>query len=177
MNNFPRGIYPPICIYNKIVYAYGKISSNLKKERRRVMKKLLVNIDFDGVLIPNHFEIMLLERLLRFELPPHISLFPEFLFEWYVKFVNMSSPAPLNIRLLKFFANNMDKYVLRLWTNRNLGLQEKTLTNLKPFKSIFDSFQFYGGKKNESKVEGVVMDNNPKYLQCGELGGILYKFK
>jgi len=70
----------------------------------------------------------------------------------------------------------MDKYTLRLWTNRNYVLQEKTLTNLGSFKNIFDSFSFYGGKKKKSKVEGIVIDNNPKYLNCGELGGILYKF-
>ena len=141
------------------------------------MKKLLVNIDFDGVLIPNRFELMLFERLSQLKLPPHRSLFPDFLFEWYTKFVNMSPPAPLNIKLLKFFADNMDKYVLRLWTNRNYNLQEKTLKNLEPFKNVFDSFHFYGGRKNETKVEGVVIDNNSKYLNCGELGGILYEFK
>jgi len=140
------------------------------------MKKLLVNIDFDGVLIPNRFEVMLFERLSRLNLPPHRSLFPDFLFEWYTKLVSISPPAPLNIKLLKFFANNMDKYTLRLWTNRNYVLQEKTLTNLGSFKNIFDSFSFYGGKKKKSKVEGIVIDNNPKYLNCGELGGILYKF-
>jgi len=141
------------------------------------MKKLLVNIDFDGVLIPNRFEVMLFERLSQLKLPPHRSLFPDPLFEWYTKFVSISPPAPLNFKLLKFFANNMDKYALRLWTNRNLDLQEKTLMNLEPFKNVFDSFNFYGGKKKESKVEGIVIDNNHEYLNCGELGGILYKFK
>jgi len=136
-----------------------------------------VNIDFDGVLIPNHFEMMLFERLSHLKLPLHRSSFSDLIFEWYTRFVNMSPPAPLNIGLLKFFANNMDKYALRLWTNRNYDLREKTLMNLRPFKNIFDSFQFYAGKKDESKVEGVVIDNNPKYLHCGELGGILYKFK
>jgi hypothetical protein len=98
------------------------------------------------------------------------------MFGWYTKFVSMSPLAPLDTELLKFFANNMDKYALRLWTNRSCELQEKTLMNLDVFKNVFDSFQFYGGKKSESKVEGVVIDNNPNYLHCGELGGILYKF-
>jgi hypothetical protein len=141
------------------------------------MKKLLVNIDFDGVLIPNRFEVMLFERLSQLKLPSHRSLFPDSIFEWYTKFVSMSPPAPLNVKLLKFFADNMDKYALRLWTNRSLDLRKKTLMNIEPFKNVFDSFQFCGGKKSESKVEGVVIDNNPNYLHCGELGGILYKFK
>ena len=146
-------------------------------KRRQIIRKLLVNIDFDGVLIPNRFEMTLFERLSQLKLPPHKSLFPDFLFEWYTKFVNVSPPAPLNIKLLTFFANNMDKYVLRLWTNRNCGLRKKTLMNLEPFKNVFDSFNFYAGKKKCNKVEGVVIDNNPKYLSCGELGGILYKWK
>jgi hypothetical protein len=140
------------------------------------MKKLLVNIDFDGVLIPNRFEIMLFEHLSHFKLPTKLSLLSDSMFGWYTKFVSMSPLAPLDTELLKFFANNMDKYALRLWTNRSCELQEKTLMNLDVFKNVFDSFQFYGGKKSESKVEGVVIDNNPNYLHCGELGGILYKF-
>jgi len=138
------------------------------------MKKLLVNIDFDGVLIPNRFEVMLFEHLSHLKLPPKRSLFSNEVFEWYTKFVITSPPAPLNFKLLKFFADNMDKYVLRLWTNRNYNLQEKTLMNLGPFKNIFDSFNFYSGKKKKSKVEGIVIDNNPEYLNCGEFGGILY---
>ena len=71
----------------------------------------------------------------------------------------------------------MDKYALRLWTNRKCNLRKTTTMNLGTFKSIFDSFQFYEGYKEENKVEGMVIDNNPNYLYCGELGGILYKFK
>jgi len=130
------------------------------------MKKLLVNLDFDGVLIPNDFEKKLFHNG---EMKMNI--------DDYTKMVLDSPRPPLNFDLLKLFADNMDKYVLRLWTNRNLDLQENTVKNLGIFKNIFDSFYFHGGEKKHNKVEGVVIDNNPKYLSCGELGGILYEFK
>jgi len=130
------------------------------------MKKLLVNLDFDGVLIPNDFEKKLFHnREVRMRIDDYISMV-----------INSPLP-PLNFKLLKFFADNMDKYALRLWTNRNYDLQKKTLMNLEPFKNIFDSFQFYAGEKKKTKVEGIVVDNNQKYLHCGELSGILYEFK
>ena len=130
------------------------------------MKKLLVNLDYDGVLTPNDFE-----NNLFYNDKMQMSI------DEYTKMV-ISSPYPtLNFELLKFFANNMDKYVLRLWTNRNYELRKRTLTNLEQFKNVFDSFHFHQGEKKNNKVEGVVVDNNPKYLGCGELSGILYKFK
>jgi len=123
------------------------------------MKKLLVNIDFDGVLIPNDFEKKLFHNG-----KTKMSI------DNYIKMIIMSP-------LLRFFADNMDKYALRLWTNRNSDLQKKTLMNIESFKNVFDSFHFHGGEKKKTKVEGVVIDNNPKYLKCGEFGGILYEFK
>lgn len=127
--------------------------------------KTLVNLDFDGVLIPNDFEKNL------FGLNGwRISI------DDYIKIVDTSPTLPLNEPLLKQFARNIDKFSIRLWTNRNSDLQKKTLENLGPFKSLFDSFHFYAGEKKYSKVEGIVVDNNPEYLHCGELGGSLYKF-
>jgi hypothetical protein len=138
---------------------------------------LLVNVDFDGVLIPNYFEKQLIERLSGIVLEDKISDFQTDVFDWYIKMVNTSPLAPLNTGLLRFFAQNKDKFALRLWTNRNDDLMRKTLSNLEPFKSTFDSFEFHAGHKIDSRVEGMVIDNTPKYLTCGELGGIHYEWK
>lgn len=137
-----------------------------KSNRKVVMEmKTLVNLDFDGVLIPNNFEKKLMGtdgwRITVNE---------------YIKMVNTSPLAPLNYPLLNWFAKRMDKYAIRLWTNRNSELRERTLENLGPFKSLFDSFHFYSGEKIDSQVEGIIIDNNFKYLHCGELDGLLYEF-
>ena len=127
--------------------------------------KTLINLDFDGVLIPNNFE----KKLMGTD-------------GWrmtidnYIKMVDTSSLAPLNKPLLEWFARKMNKFSIRLWTNRNYDLRKRTLENLGPFKSLFDSFHLYSGEKKYSQVEGIVIDNNPKYLHCGKLGGLLYKF-
>lgn len=141
------------------------------------MNKLMVHIDFDGVLIPNYYEKRLIERLSGTLLDDKISCFHPDVFNWYVDMVNASPPPPLNVPLLRFFEEHSDRYTLRLWTNRNEGLVQKTKEDLGKFTSLFDSFEFYEGVKIDSKVEGVVIDNTPKYLKCGELGGIHYEWK
>lgn len=131
---------------------------------------MLVNIDFDGVLIPNYFEKQLVEVGAQEGLPSRISQFDDNVFEWYVKMVRTSPLAPLNTELLQLFADNQDIFTLRLWTNRNQELKKRTIENLGDWKGLFDSFQFYSGKKSQSQVEGIVIDNSHKYLGCGELG-------
>lgn len=135
------------------------------------MGRILVNIDFDGVLISNRFEKILIEHLSYSGFSAKLS-FPlsNSILDWYFEMIGISPLAPLNFELLKFFAKNMNKYALRLWTNRYPNQRKKTLLNLEPFKYVFDSFHFYAGDKEKYKVEGVVIDNNPKYLKCGELG-------
>ena len=140
------------------------------------MRKLMVNVDFDGVLIPNYFEKKLIERLSGKSLDDKISRFRTDVFDWYIDMVNTSPLAPLNVPFLRFFEKNSDRFALRLWTNRNQGLVQKTINNLGRFKSLFDSFSFFEGNKIASRVEGVVIDNDPKYLNCGEYG-IHYEWK
>ena len=110
--------------------------------------KTLVNVDFDGVLIPNYFEKELIERGVKNGLPPKISQFDGRTFDWYVEKVITSPLAPLNVNLLRFFADHGDKFVYRLWTNRNLELKYRTIENLGEWKSLFDSFQFFSGRNS-----------------------------
>ncbi len=69
----------------------------------RQVNRLLVNVDFDGVLIPNYFEKRLIEKLSDTPLDDKISSFHPDVFNWYVDMVNASPLAPLNVSLLKFF--------------------------------------------------------------------------
>jgi hypothetical protein len=133
---------------------------------------MLLNIDFDGVLVPNTHETTLMnksgdEGLSLEDTSP--------IWDWYDRLVNMTS-LPINHSLLQFLYSRKEMGdTIRLWTNRAYTLRTPTLNNLGPYTSIFDSSSFYGGRKSSYKVEGIVLDNDVRNLTCGETG-ILYKF-
>jgi hypothetical protein len=45
-----------------------------------------------------------------------------------------------------------------------------------PYSSLFDSFIFCDGKKKNQRVEGLVIDNEHRNLQCGEQGILVPTF-
>ena len=124
------------------------------------ISRILVNVDYDGVVIPNKLE----------------EVYRKTTINKYIK-ITLKTEMMINKELLRFFARNQDRYTFRLWTNRNSDLYKVTINSLGNFKVVFDSFHFYAGEKGRSRVEGIVIDNDNKYLHCGELGGILYQFK
>jgi hypothetical protein len=128
--------------------------------------RVLVNLDFDGVVIPNTLEGMFFKRM-----ETH-----GYDIDWYCKFINTHTEQPLNTSLLNFFDNNKDKFALRLWTNRNYTIKKETFKTLGPYVSVFDSFSFNDGLKINRQVEGIVIDNDSKYLACGQRG-ILYNMR
>ena len=138
---------------------------------------MLINVDFDGVLIPNDYEKILVFKGLDAGYTK-ISQFDDKIFDWYLSFVNNSPLAPLNTLLLMWLNRKKeDGHSIRLWTNRNPELKDKTLRNLGEYKSIFDSFEFYSGTKRYSKVDGIVIDNTLDNLPCAELGEIHYEWR
>ena len=131
---------------------------------------MLFNIDCDGVLIPNTHEDALFEKVkhlgLSFAETSHI-------WDWYGELIH-TQPLPLNIELLKTLqVMKNEGHTIRLWTNRAYTFTKPTIENLGGWKNLFDSFQFYSGRKHKFQVEGVVVDNNTQYLHCGQMG-ILY---
>ncbi len=133
---------------------------------------MLLNIDFDGVLVPNTHETALLnkskEEGLSFEDTSPI-------WDWYGRLVN-ATPLPINHSLLQYLHSQKEMgNTIRLWTNRAYTLRNATISNLGTYASIFDSSSFYAGHKSSCKVEGVVMDNDVRNLTCGD-AGVLYKF-
>jgi len=133
---------------------------------------MLINVDCDGVLVPNWYEETLMKKIVH--VPEGLSKGSP-IFDWYLKFIHESPLLPLNVPLLHALANS--GHSIRLWTNRNDELVKRTLRNLGPWVSIFDSFHFLNGDKIKSRVDGIVIDNSIDYLKCGELGGIHYEFK
>jgi len=136
-----------------------------------------ISVDFDGVLIPNDYEKRLVLEGLHSGYTK-ISQFDGKLFDWYIEMVNTSPDAPLNTHLLKQLTSLKDRdYAIVLWTNRSIEVADKTIRNLAEWSGLFDSFEFYGGQKSRSRVEGIAIDNDPRNLRCAEHGGILYEWR
>ena len=129
---------------------------------------MIINVDFDGVVIPSDFE----KRFFHVDGSWKVSI------DEYVRMVNESPTPQVNHKLLVYLHELSEiGHVIRLFTNRNYELEKKTSMVLDSYKSIFDSFLFCEGLKSKTKVEGVVVDNEEKYLSCGSQGGILYQWE
>ena len=138
---------------------------------------MLINVDFDGVLIPNDFEKELVLKGNK-EGYTKISQFSGALFDWYIEFVNTSPIPPINVHMLRWLSGMKDNgHSIRLWTNRNTEVMDKTIRTLDSWTSIFDSFHFFSGRKSASKVEGITIDNSIDNLQCAEVSGIHYEWR
>lgn len=138
---------------------------------------MLINIDFDGVLIPNDYEKRLVLRGLDNGFTK-ISQLDGKTFDWYIEMVNTSVFAPINIPFLKQLNRLKEEgHFIRLWTNRPMDLKKHTVQTLGEWSRIFDSFEFYSGKKSQSRVEGIAIDNDSSNLHCAELGGIHYEWR
>jgi len=133
---------------------------------------MLINIDCDGVLLPNTHELSLFSKANSEDLSFNDT---SPIWDWYDKLVK--TKLDVNVRLVKYLyrLKDMGNHI-RLWTNRSYTLKSSTLDNLDCCKSLFDSFEFYNGHKIHSQVEGIVIDNNIEYLKCGEFG-IHYEWK
>ena len=133
---------------------------------------MLLNVDFDGVLVPNTHETALLNKSKVEELSL-VDSSP--IWGWYNRLVD-TTPLPINHSLLQYLSIRKEMGdTIRLWTNRAYTLKNATLNNLGSYASIFDSSSFYAGRKSSCKVEGVVVDNDVRNLTCGDTG-ILYTF-
>ena len=126
---------------------------------------MIYNIDFDGVLIPEDFE----KRFFNMDKSWRVSI------DDYIRMVVESPTPPLNVNLLKHLDSlRQEGHVIRLLTNRNVDLRQTTINTLNGYSKIFDSFTFCNGLKKNHKVEGIMIDNEKKYLSCGSQGGIHY---
>lgn len=74
--------------------------------------------------------------------------------------------TPLLTRLHKI--KSEEKVKLILFTNRRRVKKEDTLKALAHWHELFDDMIFCDGKKVEKKIEGYLIDNERKYLNCCE---------
>ena len=56
---------------------------------------------------------------------------------------------------------------LILWTNRGSKQVEMTKRNLGIYWYMFSSYEFHSGSKGKCVLDGMVYDNEEKYLSCG----------
>lgn len=134
---------------------------------------MLINVDFDGVVVPNTYEKLLFEKVNNENLSFSDN---SSVWDWYDKLV--INPLELNTQFLRYLVKlrNEGNHI-RLWTNRAYTLKKQTLYNLNCWTGLFDSFEFYNGKKSISKVEGIAIDNSINNLSCAEFGGIHYEWR
>lgn len=126
---------------------------------------MIFNIDFDGVIISEDFE----KRFFNADKSWRVSI------DNYVRMVVESPVPPLNTNLLMCFESlRMEGHTIRLLTNRSQDLKKITVSTLNGYAKVFDSFTFCGGMKKNYRVEGIMIDNEKKYLTCGSEGGIHY---
>jgi hypothetical protein len=133
----------------------------------------LINVDCDGVLVPNVHEDTLFSKVRN---EGYSFADTSQIFDWYTELVE-TKPLDVNHHVMGFLQRKKEEgHAIRLWTNRMYTLRNATIRNLGDYKSIFDSFEFHSGRKHLSQVEGTVIDNSEKYLHCGE-SGIHYEWR
>lgn len=128
---------------------------------------MIINVDCDGVLVPNIHEESLFWRIKN-----HGYSFADCsqIWDWYSKLVE-TVELPVNELFLRYLNSLKEQgHSIRLWTNRMYTLKNATLKNLGDWTRIFDSFEFHQGRKGHTQVEGVVIDNSKQYLSCGQVG-------
>jgi hypothetical protein len=129
---------------------------------------MIYNIDFDGVIIPEDFE----KKFFNVDKSWRVSI------DDYIRMVVESPVPPLNTPLLLHLEGlRQEGHVIRLLTNRNKDLVKTTFATLNGYAKIFDKFTFCDGMKKNHRVEGIMIDNEKKYLSCGSEGGIHYVWK
>lgn len=80
----------------------------------------------------------------------------------------ISSDLAINWRLVSQIASlKGDGHTIIGWTNRPVCHAEATLANIAVVASLFDEVTFHAGMKGESVVDGLVIDNEKKYVNMG----------
>jgi hypothetical protein len=136
-------------------------------ERRKMM---IYNVDFHGTIADNLHDKWIREQFKQNRDESDTST----LWDDYARFVyNTRNIVTLNTNLLETLSDVKDAgHFLRLFTNANYTLAKDIKHILGDYVHLFDSFIFCGGKKSRMRVEGIIIDNECKNLQCAE-GGIL----
>ena len=128
---------------------------------KRGMRKIYV--DVDGVMLDGSLDEMFKEMVKKEGIDNAIA--------WYEE--QRVEDLEINIELLDRLYELKEKYNVKIimWTNRGSMNIESTFNNLGKYVCLFDDYMFMEGKKGKSiPVDGIVIDNEEKYLPVG--GGV-----
>ena len=123
-----------------------------------------IYVDVDGTLLDGSLDAMFKESI-------SLNGFDKTL-AWYES-CNVNN-LKLNMELInELIALKEMGYVLVLWTNRGVANKQMTIDNLGVYWHMFSSHEFHDGKKGKCVLDGVVYDNESKYLSCGVMGRLI----
>ena len=123
-----------------------------------------VYVDLDGVLLSGEHDQAFQQAIKERGFPEAVK--------WYDN--TIVDNLRLNTELLETLKQVVDEGVsVTVWTNRGPNQIEMTLRNLGSWTSIFSDMLFREGKKSKDSLRGIVLDNEEKYLLCGETGVLI----
>jgi hypothetical protein len=131
---------------------------------------MIYNVDFHGTIADN-----LHDRWVNREISFGRSVVDTSnLWDDYAKFVHQTKDVVvLHTERLQWLEGlKKEGHVLRLFTNANYTIATDIKHILGNAINLFDDFIFANGRKSSLRVEGVVVDNEVKNLQCGIHGNI-----
>jgi hypothetical protein len=122
----------------------------------------VIYVDCDGVLLSSELDNWFKNRIEEVGFKNAIKEYEEM----YV------DDLEVNIKLIKLLINLKKRKNVRvvLWTNRGETERDMTMSNLGEYWNVFDEVMFREGQKKNDKLNGIVVDNEERYLKCGERG-------
>lgn len=129
-------------------------------------------IDVDGTLLDSTLDKRFNSYYSKSNHPQH----KDNVISWYrninINNLKLNYSLILQLIILKYIFN----YTLILWTNRGISNIPMTKSNLSIYWNIFDQHQFHSGQKYNTKPTGIIIDNEPKYLELNNHNNILINF-
>lgn len=121
-------------------------------------------IDVDGTLLCPSLDNKFKEQV--------VALGIDAALEWY-NGVYLDTLS-LNMELIEELIQLKEEgHTLILWTNRGENQVAMTKANLGVYWHMFDAHIFRAGAKGKDTLDGMVYDNEAKYLSCGTQGKLI----
>ncbi|MBV1952659.1 MAG: hypothetical protein KUG64_10760 [Cycloclasticus sp.] len=120
-----------------------------------------IYVDIDGTLLSSQLDTIFNNNYTN---PDNTQQHKDTIIQWYrqLNYTTLSINYPLLIQLI--ILKYIFKYTLHIWTNRGQSNQPMTLTNLSIYQHIFTTQTYHAGTKINTTPNGIILDNEPKYI-------------